>query len=386
MQIRMVQNNQQPFNCYYCKEYAKQIDDYPVNDGIFGNEEDLTPRCELHWKYMCSFCEKETHFAAISWCDNCKVLTCINCGDYNIHSKRFFFYEYYYSIKCKKCTKDNPALDFAEFELIHPFQSGQIRPKTPISLWVPLEDYNKKKFDNKYGSGSSRFLKITENIHNLDSQYLQSFLNSNVTKLFDFDQINKSEINFLEIYGSYGTISNYIRSLDYNINFKSISEKNTNNKKINMRSDKTIIYYSITNLDFLKDKKVKFDIIYVNLILVDIKNLNQFLPQIYNILQKDGLLIISIAHPVYNQPNSILVKLPKDTARREDCVWILNNYNNGNGYSRKFSDYINNLMDNGFSVKQILEPEIDDLSTLSTNYENLEIPNIPIVIFLLKKI
>ncbi|NHJ47351.1 MAG: methyltransferase domain-containing protein [Asgard group archaeon] len=144
--------------CYYCTEYVKITKDYPSNFAI-KDEESFTPRCYLHWQYMCSKCKKVKHFNGISWCSNCKEFTCVNCAEERLIRKEFFIYDYYYSIPCSKCGKYNPALDFAEYDGTHPFQLGDLKPTEDVNVWIPISDLLDQESYHKI-SGFKRVLSL----------------------------------------------------------------------------------------------------------------------------------------------------------------------------------------------------------------------------------
>ena len=131
--------------CFYCSEYAKIAQDYPQNFAT-QDVDSFTPRCLLHWQFECNNCEKTTHFNGIAWCSECKIFTCLRCSNEQMVKQEFLFYDYYYNIPCHKCGALNPALDFAEFDGIHPYQIGDLAPKENIVIWMPI--YKEKQEQN----------------------------------------------------------------------------------------------------------------------------------------------------------------------------------------------------------------------------------------------
>ena len=63
--------------CFYCREYHILYDNYPLNIASHFDLNNLTPRCEFHWKYTCNFCNKDYHFNGISYCFECDQFTCM---------------------------------------------------------------------------------------------------------------------------------------------------------------------------------------------------------------------------------------------------------------------------------------------------------------------
>ena len=122
--------------CFYCSEYVKIAKGYPIKPASH-DEKSFTPRCSLHWKFQCHKCRELRHFNGIAWCPDCKTFTCLGCVDEQMVRKEFLIYDYYYTIPCETCGKYNPALDFAEYDGIHPFQSGDLQQEDDIVMWTP---------------------------------------------------------------------------------------------------------------------------------------------------------------------------------------------------------------------------------------------------------
>lgn len=122
-------------NCFYCVEYNKLYADYPINKASFIKFMDLTPRCSLHSQYVCTNCKKSVHFNGISYCEECDSFTCVTCGQESLEKEKFFFYDYYYAISCKKCSKKHPTLDYLEFIQKHPVQLHKVTLDQPVKLW-----------------------------------------------------------------------------------------------------------------------------------------------------------------------------------------------------------------------------------------------------------
>jgi SAM-dependent methyltransferase len=146
--------------CFYCSEYAKVIKDYSINFAS-KNEKSFTPRCFLHWKFECNKCGGVIHFNGIAWCSDCKVFTCLFCGEEKMIREKFLIYDYYYNVPCHKCGKYNPALDFAEYNGIHPFQIRDLELEEDIVVWMPnyKDEVKSQEFPHR-AWGSERIISL----------------------------------------------------------------------------------------------------------------------------------------------------------------------------------------------------------------------------------
>ena len=100
-----INSDNQNNRCFYCVEYNKIYSDYPINNAVFNEFNDMTPRCNMHWQYQCNSCKKYIHFNGVAFCNDCNYFTCVKCGEDTLQMEEFFFYNYYYNIKCMNCTK-----------------------------------------------------------------------------------------------------------------------------------------------------------------------------------------------------------------------------------------------------------------------------------------
>jgi len=138
--------------CKYCEVIHFFDADYPLREAQKDLKSDY-PRCDWHWRFVCSVCGKPRHFDGITWCDETQSFTCINCAkSHRVVRRGFWKWKYYYNIECARCGKRHPALDYLEFSGRHPWQlhpdmqkrsEGLDQKNEPQRLWasefVPLE-------------------------------------------------------------------------------------------------------------------------------------------------------------------------------------------------------------------------------------------------------
>ncbi|KPV64675.1 MAG: hypothetical protein AOA65_0891 [Candidatus Bathyarchaeota archaeon BA1] len=108
--------------CKYCQLIHSINEHYPLRVATLNLNSDY-PRCEWHWRFVCSICGRPRHFNGITWCEKTRTFICLSCGrDHRVVRRGFWNWEYYYVIGCETCGKRHPALDRLEFLGKHPWQ------------------------------------------------------------------------------------------------------------------------------------------------------------------------------------------------------------------------------------------------------------------------
>lgn len=382
--------------CFYCSEYTKLAKDYPVNFASM-DEKSFTPRCFLHWKYGCNQCVKLIHFNGISWCSDCKEFTCLSCVEEKMVKKNFLIYDYYYNIPCKKCGKMNPGLDFAEYEGIHPYQTGEIIPSEDIVVWMPIhpEEAEVKEFPHP-AWGFQRIMKIGKIS---DFQRLESLEEYDPKKVWDelaptwganwpeggdfnhkymilpslYKMIDvESGDKILDVACGEGTTSRYLAKNGAIVTAIDVSDMITYATK-KEEKDKLGIKYLKLNAEKIIGKfgEEAFDKVVCNMALHDINDYKTTIEQISKVLKKDGLFVFSITHPCFAWPTTTSLRVPKDSQRNEDKIRVIFDYFDERPvlikygkvfapllhFPRKVSDYISVLVKNKLIIEEMSEPK-----------------------------
>ena len=121
-----------------------------------------------------------------------------------------------------------------------------------------------------------------------------------------------------------------------------------------------------------------YDIVFSNLVLMDIDPLDTTIKEFSRILKKGGQLFFSVTHPAFylagwERGNDGII-----THKKVDGYIACKNIEMQWGelpvyhYHRPISFYFNLLARNGFSLSSMHEPEI---------YENAKVPDIPLFLF-----
>jgi 2-polyprenyl-3-methyl-5-hydroxy-6-metoxy-1,4-benzoquinol methylase len=372
--------------CYYCISYQEIIEDYPINEIYIDslNVSKETPRCFLHFQFQCDSCKKNIHFNGICWCFKCKKFTCIHCGNVKVNKKKFFIYEDYYEITCNWCNNSNPALDAAEYLLNHPYQIGDIRPSYPINLWIPMTEVVKNDSSYSYNRFSNNFIIEVKKVDNsTDEVDIWNNLSKQwATKILE----DKNHIYNLHpaIVEQLGDISS-LKILDFGCGSGGLARKLTEAAEIVGLDPSNMIDFAIKEekehtlgIKYIKQKlevvsekyQNYFDLVVANTVLIDLPNLDLAYEQIYSVLKLGGRFIFTITHPAFTSPVSNTIRIPADSNRNEDRMKINGDYFDESVYSikernsdnqplihhhRTISTYINKLIQNGFTLKEIKE-------------------------------
>ena len=135
-------------------------------------------------------------------------------------------------------------------------------------------------------------------------------------------------------------------------------------KKVN-NSPKTSYYcIDMENIDKIEEK---FDLVISSLAVHYVKDFNKLVKDIYNLLNDGGEFIFSQEHPITlapingkswnynenNEPTSFNLSNYQEPGER-NIFWLTNNVIK---YHRTISEIINTLIDCGFTIEKVLEPE-----------------------------
>lgn len=389
--------------CFYCVEYNKIYPDYPLNNAVYDEFNDLTPRCNLHWEYKCNKCNKDIHFNGISYCNECNSFTCVRCGDEKLQMEEFFFYKYYYMIKCMKCSKFNPTLDYLEFKTKHPVQTGRFQLENQTLIWFPQEPitYKLPPMEEKPW-GSKRITSIainnqqielteendlsSEEIWNAKSKlwienmtedgdfHHREIINPTLLKLLNLEKYEyPGKIKILDIGCGSGEFTRKVARMGFNITGIDVS-----NELINLAKMKNKEFNLDVNYEAIDAIKVStlfqentFDIIYSNMALMDMAHFEYVFQAVSEILKEGGVFVFSVSHPIFSWPVAQTIRIPKDSQRNEDKFWIIDRYWRNKTlikfdkledswlyYPKTFSQYLNECINNDLQIIHVEEPKV----------------------------
>ena len=384
--------------CFYCKEYYQVTKNYPLNEATY-DIDSFTPRCYLHWEFECNKCSRMTHFNGISWCSTCKDFTCLRCARGKMTEEEFLIYDYYYEIPCHKCGKYNPALDFAEYDGSHPFQTGDLKPKEDIVVWMPInkEEIQPQQFPHK-AWGLERILSLGKHaefkrLESLDEYDPISLWDSNapswaanfseggdfhhkymilpeVYRLLDAQKDEK----ILDVACGEGNLARNLAKSGAKITGIDISKMVDFAIEREKKDQLGINYLKINALELMNEfEEASFDKVVCNMALMDIEDYKNTIKNISYVLKENGLFVFSITHPAFAWPACTSFRVPAGTQRNEDKLRIVLNYfderpalvHYGSDtpliqFLRPISFYLNELVENNLVLREMSEPKASE--------------------------
>ena len=108
--------------CRYCSIIRDSEGEYKVRTARHAMDS-THPRCDLHWRFVCAVCGSGRHFNGVAFCPRKGAFFCIGCArEHRADSRRFWSWDYAYSLACPWAAEWHPALDRLERDGRHPWQ------------------------------------------------------------------------------------------------------------------------------------------------------------------------------------------------------------------------------------------------------------------------
>jgi 2-polyprenyl-3-methyl-5-hydroxy-6-metoxy-1,4-benzoquinol methylase len=126
---------------------------------------------------------------------------------------------------------------------------------------------------------------------------------------------------------------------------------------------------SLDNLPMIENES--FDLIVSNIVFVDVIDYKSVLKELARVLKPSGRFVWSNLHPVFGRVNNIFYRLPSDTPRNEERLYVMiDRYFDSGGtliswgalkpiwqFDRTLSEYTTALRQAGFVIREIIEPK-----------------------------
>jgi 2-polyprenyl-3-methyl-5-hydroxy-6-metoxy-1,4-benzoquinol methylase len=322
----------------------------------------------------------------------------VKCNQEKLVRKSFLLYDYHYEIKCKSCDVFVPALDYAEFVGSHPFQIGDLWPEKPVNVWLPVNtETDKQPTNDNWGSQRIKKLFVKEVFTKLDS--LDEFnpktvwdANSDawagswpdggdfnhkhliIPEVLRFLNPQEGE-NILDLACGEGNLARILANMECRITGIDISNMLDYAIKKEQADPLNISYKKFDAREIFNEFGANsFDKIVCNMAIMDMENHKQLFKSIAACLKPNGIFVFSITHPCFAWPVTNTLRLPKDSQRNEDKIWLVDNYFDNRPttvsiedfpspflyFPRTISDYVNSLIKSGLQIQEISEPQVDE--------------------------
>jgi len=364
--------------CKYCQIIHSSDDSYPLHEATRDIKNEY-PRCDWHWRFVCSICGKPRHFNGITWCKETQKFICISCTkSHKIVHRKFWKWTYYYVIECDACNEYHPALDYLEFLGKHPWQlhpDMQKRlegldhetalPKSTPTFSLEKELISEKQISQAWDKVADKWISgYTEygdsnREHVIDPAIFRLIGSVKGLSILDAGCGNGYLCRLLAKKGA-KTVG-----VDISKRFIEIARQKEKEEPLGI----TYHVGTMCNLTMLQGEM--FDIVISNLALMDVHDLNKALKEIHRVLEKNGKIVFSVMHPCFSSPPIHgWVRVPQDSDRKEDRIyWKVDRYFDRSvevwqyfdlpplySFHHTLSDYIKTLIKSGFTIIDLEEP------------------------------
>lgn len=365
--------------CRYCQIIHSFDESYPLREATREVEGDY-PRCDWHWRYLCSICGRPKHFNGMTWCEKTRRFICLSCAEsHRIVRGKFWNWKDYYAIACDVCTERHPALDYLEFIGQHPWQlhpdmlTKQKGLDNETKLPGPTSSY--KPF-RKDVITEEQISQAWDNLADKWSRWYTDYGDINRRYIIDpalFRIISSVDgLSVLDAGCGNGYLCRLLAKKGAKIVGVDISQKFIEIAEQKEKETHLGIHYhsqSLCNLSIFGNET--FDLIVSNLALMDVHDLEKAIRELHRVLKKKGKLVFSGLHPCFSSPPVHgWMKIPQDSNRKEDWIyWKVDRYfyrsmetwQYGDmpptySFHRPLSDYIKILLRNGFTITDFHEP------------------------------
>ena len=365
--------------CKYCQLICTFDVNYPLREASRDINSDF-PRCDWHWRFVCSVCGRPKHFSGITWCEKTRRFICLSCAkSYKVIRKDFWDWKYYYAIWCDVCGEYHPALDYLEFLGKHPWQlhpdmeskregldssTELLKVKSihfPLKKGVISEEEIPKAWDKVADRWCSRYSEYGDSNREFVIDPVIFRILGSVKDLFILDAGcgNGYLCRLLAKRGA------KVFGVDISKRFIEIARQKEKEDPLGIR------YYVGSLCDLKMFRNEVLDVVVSNLALMDVYDLEKTVRDLYRVLKKGGRLVFSIMHPCFSSPPVHgWVRVPQDSDRKEDwiyfkvdryfdrCVevWQFRDWPPLYSFHRPLSDYVKALIKNGFVITDFEEP------------------------------
>ncbi|KPJ72836.1 hypothetical protein AMJ52_05030 [candidate division TA06 bacterium DG_78] len=366
-------------NCRYCTIIHEHDPRYIVRRAHWDAKSDF-PRCAWHWQFVCGHCGRNISFNGMAWCAKTKEFFCIHCAPRHKKVKRSFWqWRYYYALWCTTCKRYHPVLDWLEYTGKHPWQlnatarralNGLNRNKklkpfvylrwAPQKFQQPSLQEVQKRWDRGAKIWDARYDKYGD-------AYRHVIFNPALFPIIG----NVRRKLVLDAGCGTGYMSRLLVEKGAKVTGVDLSKKFIEIAKQYEKKKSSGIKYLRADLARLSQlSKSYFDMVVSVYVMCDVRDYDKAIKEIARVLKPKGRFIFLIEHPCFNWNTGGWERVPVDSERTEDCLYLKvdNYFRRGTQESqwgklpklltfyRPLSDYFHSLKKHGFVVKDLVEP------------------------------
>ncbi|MFX0051892.1 MAG: class I SAM-dependent methyltransferase [Candidatus Hermodarchaeota archaeon] len=404
--------------CHYCLEISKYNSTYPKRKGLFSFEGEID-RCYWHAQFRCSACGDYHHFSWLYWCPTSKELVCGTCNAPKLDPVKFWNKTYAYMFYCKDCETNHHDLLYSEFQGVHPVQNGLdkfvksiVQNITPNKAWKPEKSQEGRQISltdslkapnnvlpiRKRRAGvhfHSDLIKESEITQNQVYQQWEKTSHEWIkhherTSPEDKGDINRQLIIDPDLWSLIGDPSGLkilyagcgngylsrelarkgakVVGIDHSAGFISYCEEKEKSNPLGCEYFQS----KLDHLPFFSDHE--FDLVVSNIVFVDVLEYQRSFYEISRVLKPNCRFIWSNLHPVFGRTSNDFFRLPFDTSRNEERLYVMIDRYFDTGammiswsdfeplwqFDRTLSEYSKALKEAGFVIQEIIEPKPDE--------------------------
>lgn len=367
--------------CRYCIFIASHQQGYQVREGRHTPES--FPRCDLHWRFLCSECKAPHHFHGVAFCPTEDTFFCIHCAaEHKTPRDGFWGWGYYYRLKCPWHDDWHPALDRLEYEGAHPWQqeerwarelrgmsaSEEISPLWSFSV-QPAETVGDEDVRRGWDAVSEWWIRRYSPRGDINREWV---IDPALFRLLG----EVGELSILDAGCGNGYLARLLAALGGRLVGVDLSPKLLRIAQEQEEKEPLGIEYhegDLSNLSMLED--ASFDVAVSNVVLQDLRRLRKALQEIHRVLKPGGRFVFSITHPCFERPvPGTWVREPPDSERIEEwkhlavdryydvvaVYWGPVGLPPSVGFHRPLQDFFQALAAAGFIVTRLQEPQGDE--------------------------
>jgi ubiquinone/menaquinone biosynthesis C-methylase UbiE len=370
-------------NCYYCDQIKLTNPDY----GGAPAAHDLgsaAPRCAQHWRYLCGKCGTPAHFMAVSFCPEAKEFFCAACATAQSEvESAFWAWKYYFLYQSPWSGLWVAALDRLEYEGKHPFQMADlattaqaaisqeaflIRYPPTLGQWHAEQEFSDSEIRANWNTNADRWDAGYDEDGDPNRRY-----QSDEPMLALLGDVTRQRV--LDVGCGNGYLCRKLARQGATMTGVDLADRFLEiARERELQEPLGITYHraSVSEMGFLPDSH--FHKAVSNYVLMDVRDYEGALRQVYRVLQPGGCFVVVISHPCFSCGPGGWVMPALDSPRREDRLafrvdayfrrgplftqW--GEFDPVMGHHRPLRDYWQAFTEVGFTIDGFEEPSITE--------------------------
>lgn len=368
-------------DCYYCSQFAAADPDYQSRPARY-TVDASTPRCALHWRYICGCCAQPAHFMATAYCLTNQSYFCAGCATGSAtQAAEFGAWGYYFCYRSPWSCRWEPSLDKLEHDGRHPAQlmAGQATtfPGLADDETLPSSVPTQRPADEVVGLDD---VAETWNAYAAEWDACMGVAGDDTRRYWSDDVVlsmmgSPDGRQILDLGCGNGYLTRMLAARGADVVGVDISARMLSRAASYPSTGGSIRYVesSITDLSHLPSQY--FDGAVSNYVLHDVADYDQALAEVHRVLRPGASLVLTLIHPCFTSGPRTWDTSPPDSPRREDAAALLvDDYfrrstyliDDWSGFSaipyyhRPLRDYWHAFKRQGFEVVGFDEPTINE--------------------------